>query len=483
MTETESTDLAIGSLQSKYADGALTPTDVVEIHLERVATGSDSVWITRRDPQQLRERATELETTVDPESVDWETWPLYGVPFAVKDNIDHGSTPTTAACPAYEYVPDEHATVVEQLLDAGAIMVGKTNLDQFATGLVGTRSPYGSTPNAIDPAYISGGSSSGSGVAVALGQVSFALGTDTAGSGRVPAALNGIVGLKPSRGLLSNDGVVPACKSLDCVAVFASTVRDALVVERVASGFDPVDEYSRERAADVDLSIEPVSEDLTIGIPHTGQLTFFGDSAAAECYDETVQWFDDRFQTRSVDIEPFIDAGRLLYQGPWVAERLAAIQDLLAEHPDALLPVTRSIVTRGRDFDAVDTYNAEYKLRRLARSARDHLAEVDVLITPTTGTTYTRAAVEERPVETNSNLGHYTNFVNLLDLAAVAVPAGRRPSGLPFGVTLFAAAFEDAKLASVADTYCRERDVRLGSTADAYAAVPEPETHSSDDEL
>jgi len=477
MSEGSTTDLAIGSLRQAYQTGARTLTEVVETHIERVRAGPSEAWISRVPVDRLRERA---ETLQSEDGIDWEEMPLYGTLFALKDNIDHAGTPTTAACPAFEYVPDDHATVVERLLDAGAIFVGKTNLDQFATGLVGTRSPYGETPNAIDPAYISGGSSAGSGVAVALGQVSFALGTDTAGSGRVPAALNGVVGLKPSRGVLSNDGVVPACKSLDCVAVFATTVQDALTVERVTAGFDSADEYSRRRADDLILKPGPMPSDLTVGVPRESQLEFFGDDAAAECFAATVSWLDERFDTRRLDIEPFVRAGQLLYQGPWVAERLAAIQGLLTEHPDALLPVTRRIITRGREFDAADAYNAEYKLRRLARTAHERLSTVDVLLTPTTGTTYTRADVAGRPVETNSNLGHYTNFVNLLDLAAVAVPAGRRPSGLPFGVTLFADSFTDATLATIADTYCHERDVSLGASGDSYADVPTttPSTHS-----
>jgi allophanate hydrolase len=481
MTGVETADLSIGSLRQAYARGELTPTDVVETHSARADDGPESVWISRRSPDRLRRRARDLEATADPTDVDWTDRPLYGIPFAVKDNIDHAGSPTTAGCPAYEYVPDDHATVVEKLLDAGAILVGKTNLDQFATGLVGTRSPYGETPNAIDPAYISGGSSAGSGVAVALGQVSFALGTDTAGSGRVPAALNGIVGVKPTRGLLSTDGVVPACKSLDCVAVFAATVRDALLVEGVAAGFDPADEYSRERADELPLAPGSVPEPLRVGVPRSEQLEFFGDDAAADCYEATVAWLDDRFSTQPIDLDPFISAGRLLYQGPWVAERLAAIQPLLSDHPDSLLPITREIITRGRDFDAVDAYNAEYKLRRLARRARANLSAVDVVVTPTTGTTYTREAVAAAPVETNSDLGYYTNFVNLLDLAAVAVPAGRRPTGQPFGVTLFADAFTDATLAAVAETYCRERNVRIGAGGDPYADVPTPAVAPDDD--
>lgn len=475
----EANKLSIGTLQQKYASGEITPTEVIETHIKRADEGPDSVWITRREPSTLRERTQRLESETDPTAVDWDSKPLYGIPFAVKDNINHAGMPTTAACPAYKFVPDEHATVVNKLLDAGAILVGKTNMDQFATGLVGTRSPYGETPNAIDSAYISGGSSSGSGVAVALGQVSFALGTDTAGSGRVPAALNGIIGIKPSRGLLSNTGVVPACKSLDCVAIFATTVTDALLIEQITAGFDPSDEYSRQRADDVAITLESVPDDLTVGIPKTNQLEFCDDTDATKCYEATVEWFDNRFSTKSVDIQSFIDAGQLLYQGPWVAERLAAIQELLSEHPDGLLPITREIITRGREFDAVDTYNAEYKLKRLKRKAQSCLSKVDVLMTPTTPTTYHRASVAESPIKTNSNLGYYTNFVNLLDLAAIAVPAGRLPSNLPFGVTLFAKAFSDSRLASVAESYCRDRSVRIGAAEDAYDTIPHAKLNSN----
>lgn len=471
MGETGIADLTIDSLRSGYNSGEVTPSDVIESHIDRADDGPQNAWITRVTPARLYERAENLESETDPTNVDWSDQPLYGVPFAVKDNIDYEGLPTTAACPEYRYTPTEHATVIEKLVNAGGILVGKTNLDQFATGLVGTRSPYGETPNAIDPSYISGGSSAGSGVAVALGQVTFALGTDTAGSGRVPAALNGVIGLKPSRGVISNHGVVPACKSLDCVSIFGATVEDALTVERIAAGFDPADEYSRPTADELDLTLGSKPEGLTVGVPRQEQLTFFGDDAAASCFASTVEWFGDHYETERVDIGPFIGAGRLLYQGPWVAERLAAIQSLLTDHPDALLPITRSIITRGRDFDAVDTYNAQYKLRRLSRAAHERLSDVSVLVTPTTGTIYTRTAVADDPIETNSNLGYYTNFVNLLNLAAVAVPGGRRANGMPFGITIFSEKFTDATLATIAETYCEERDVRIGSDAVSYSEI------------
>lgn len=471
MGEPRITDLTISSLRRAYESGELTPSDVIELHVDRADDGPENAWITRVTPDELYERAENIESETDPTNVDWSDQPLYGVPFAIKDNIDSEGLPTTAACPAYQYTPTEHATVIRKLVDEGGILVGKTNLDQFATGLVGTRSPYGETPNAIDPSYISGGSSAGSGVVVALDQVTFALGTDTAGSGRVPAALNGVIGLKPSRGVISNHGVVPACKSLDCVSIFAATVEDALTVERIAAGFDPADEYSRPTADELDLTLGSKPEELTVGVPQRDQLTFFEDDAAAGCFASTVEWFGDHYETKRVDIEPFIEAGRLLYQGPWVAERLAAIQSLLADHPDALLPITRSIITRGREFDAVDTYNAQYKLRRLSRRAHGLLSDVDVLVTPTTGTIYTRKAVAENPIETNSNLGYYTNFVNLLDLAAVAVPGGRRPNGMPFGITVFSGTFSDSTLATIADMYCERRDVRIGANDTEYSKL------------
>jgi allophanate hydrolase len=468
MSESQQTVGSIDQLREAYTAGTRTPETVVEQHLDLVAEGPDEIWISRPEPERIRERAAALEESVAATAVDWETYPLYGVPFAVKDNIDHAESITTAGCPEYGYVADSHATVVRRLLDAGAIFVGKTNLDQFATGLVGTRSPYGSCPNAIDPDYISGGSSSGSGVSVALGQVTFALGTDTAGSGRVPAALNGVIGMKPSRGLLSNTGVVPACKSLDCVAIFANTCMDALRVERIAAGFDPADEYSRSVADDLSLVPDTVPTDTVIGVPASAQLEFFGDDTANNLFIETVNWVGEQFTTTRIDIEPFIEAGRLLYQGPWVAERLAAVQEFLSDHPDAMLQTTQEIITRGRNYSAVDTFTAEYKLRRLARDATEQLAGVTAIMTPTTGTTYTQDEVDDNPVDLNSNLGYYTNFMNLLDLSAIALPAGRYQSGLPLGVTLFADTFEDAILASIGEAYCRERSVAVGAASTPY---------------
>jgi len=464
-------DLSIGTLRDAYQSGERTPSAVIETVLDRVEPDDRNVWISRVADERLRERGEILDEKLAA-GPDFEAKPLFGIPFAVKDNIDAEELETTAACPAYAYEPDDDATVVERLREAGAILVGKTNMDQFATGLVGTRSPYGVCHNAIDEAYISGGSSAGSGVAVAAEQVSFALGTDTAGSGRVPAACNGIVGLKPSRGMLSNHGVVPACKTLDCVAVFAPTCRGALLVEQVAAGFDPADPYSRRETSTVDLSMPEPPESITVGVPRPDQLEFFGDSEASALFADAVDRIERTGATvERIDMQPFLDAGRLLYGGPWVAERLAAIRDLLATDPDALLPVTRSIITRGENFSAEDTFNAMYKLQRLRKEAMPTFDEVDFIATPTTGTIHTIEAVQADPVERNSELGEYTNFVNLLDLAAIAVPAGRRDSGLPFGITLFGQRFEDAQLAAVGEKLCEAADEPIGALARPYTQL------------
>lgn len=434
----------IPTLQAAYEAG-LSPRAVVETAIERAdADGALNVWIDRHDDAALARADALVEE-------DPDDYPLYGVPFAVKDNVDAAGHPTTAACPAYEYTPGDSATVVERLRNAGAILLGKTNMDQFATGLVGTRSPYGVCRNAHDLDLISGGSSSGSGVAVARGQVTFALGTDTAGSGRVPAALNGVVGYKPTRGLVSTDGVVPACRTLDCVAVFATTVGDARRVGEVIVGHDPADPYSRPAADGVSLGGTP-PDAPTVGV--FADPTFFGDAEAEAVYDAALDRVRDHGATvTTVPEAPFRETAELLYGGPWVAERYSAVADLIESDPDALLDVTREIIAEGADYSAVDTFESMYELRAHRRDAADALADVDCLLTPTTGTTYTVEAVADAPRETNSTLGHYTNYVNLLDLAAVAVPAGTRPDGAHLGVTLVGPADADGTLLALADRF------------------------------
>ena len=441
--------LQIGRLRTAFLGGELSATELIEWVLTRIAKWDDpALWIARTCDASLRRQAAELDAAAaaDPDLI--KRLPLFGTPFAVKDNIDVAGIPTTAACPAFAYTPSETASVVKLLLSAGAVLVGKTNLDQFATGLVGTRSPYGVPRNPFDARYIPGGSSSGSAVAVAAGLVSFALGTDTAGSGRVPAAFNNIVGLKPTRGLLSTRGVVPACRSLDCVSVFALSAQDACAVLDVAACFDLHDPLAREASPTEFRSFGPKPR---FGVPLPGDLEFFGDREAGSLFAAAITKLEQVGGTRAkTAFAPFRDAGQLLYSGPWLAERLHATQALLDDDPDAILPVTRSIIEKGRHYSALDAYRAQYELARLKREADVAFRSFDVLLLPTSGTIYEKAAVAADPFRLNANLGLYTNFVNLLDLTAIAVPAGFRKNGLPFGISLIAPAFADRALLDLA---------------------------------
>jgi allophanate hydrolase len=398
------------------------------------------VWISMV-PRELR-----------PTAVDG---PLAGMTFAIKDNIDLAGVPTTAGCPAFAYQPERSAFVVERLIKAGAIPIGKTNLDQFATGLVGTRTPYGACSSVFDERYISGGSSSGSAIAVAQGLVDFSLGTDTAGSGRVPAAFNNLVGLKPTRGLLSTTGVVPACRSLDCVSIFAKDCDVARRVWNVARGFDPGDPFSRVTGPGQDAA-PWLGGAFRFGVPSEEYLEFFGDDEAAALYRKAVADLVGLGGERvEIDYSIFREAGALLYSGPWVAERLAVIRGFMETHADEMNPVVREIISGARRYSAVDAFEAEYELRELRRRSDGEWLKMDVMVLPTAGTIYTHEAVAAEPFKLNANLGYYTNFVNLLDLAAVAAPAGFRTNGLPFGVSFIGPAFSDDALLSLADSYHR----------------------------
>jgi len=448
--------LDLAALRQGYRSGALTPTAIVEGVLDRIAKrGDDKVWIHLLSRAELLAAARKLEVTGPAGK------PLYGVPFAIKDNIDLAAQPTTAACPAYAYTPKKSATVVQRLIDAGAIPIGKTNLDQFATGLNGTRSPYGAPGSALNPDYVSGGSSSGSAVAVAAGLVPLALGTDTAGSGRVPAGLNNIVGLKPTCGLLSTSGVVPACRSLDCVSIFALSADDAADVLASAKGFDGADPFSRDESPAV---LPSKVSGARFGIPRKKDLAFFGNAEGERLFEAMVGRIEALGgKIVDVDLTPFLETARLLYEGPWVAERYAAIRDFIEKEPEAVFPVTRQIIGAGIKPLAVDAFTAYYRLKALRRVTEAAWEAMDVLVTPTAGRHYTIAELLADPIRLNSNLGYYTNFMNLLDLAAIAIPAGFQNDGLPFGVTLAAPAFADAGLLALGDELHRAQNLTLGA--------------------
>lgn len=379
--------------------------------------------------------------------------PLYGVPFSVKDNIDVFGLPTTAACPSFSYYPEANAPVVERLCQAGAVVIGKTNMDQFATGLVGSRSPYGACSSVFNSAYISGGSSSGAAVSVASGLVAFALGTDTAGSGRVPAAFNNLVGLKPTRGLLSTRGVVPACRSLDCVSLFTHNVQDAAFLFAICSEFDPLDALSRRSPGSVTLGDGRVR----VGVPREQDLEFFGDSESQRLYAAALARASEMgWSLEHFDLQPFFEAAKLLYSGPWVAERLAGLESFLEDQPQDLNPVVAQILDGARRCSAADVFRGQERILALKRSVEPILSRFDALLLPTAPTHYTHAEIAVDPILFNSRLGTYTNFVNLLDLSALAIPAGFRPNGLPFGVTLLGPHFAEARLLELGSRFLNE---------------------------
>ncbi|MEA1618256.1 allophanate hydrolase [Erythrobacter sp. T5W1-R] len=442
--------LSAAAIAAAVACGATSAESVMAETLARIEAYDavqPQVWISRAEPQALLAEARAIDDRI----AAGEQLPLAGVPYAAKDNIDVPGMATTAACPAFAYEPAADAGVIARLRAAGAICVGKTNLDQFATGLVGTRSPYGIPRNAYNRAYVSGGSSSGSAVAVAAGLVAFALGTDTAGSGRVPAAFQHLVGLKPSKGRWSTRGLVPACRSIDCITVFTDKVSDARLVDGVAAGFDAGDPYSKPLA---DTPLAP----RRIGVPLPHQRVFFGDTQAEYFYDRVLHTLSQSAELVAIDIAPLLEAAQLLYGGPWVAERTAAAERLLLGNPEAIDPTVRSIIAPGLDMRAVDLWNGIYRLAALQRHADTMWQDIDALAFPTTGTTYRVAELLAEPVALNSNLGRYTNFVNLLDMAAIAVPAGTRENGTGFGITLIGPAATDIALMDLAETFLAAAD-------------------------
>jgi allophanate hydrolase len=454
--------LDLTRLKQSFERRELSASALIEEIIARLdAAGDDKVWISRAPDESLRARAAALDARRAADPAALRQLPLFGVPFAVKDNIDAAGFETTAACPAFAYRPETSAPAVERLLEAGALLIGKTNLDQFATGLVGTRSPYGTPRNPFGEAYIPGGSSSGSAVAVATGLVSFALGTDTAGSGRVPAAFNNIVGLKPSRGVVSARGVVPACRSLDCVSIFALTAEDAERVLALCAGYDAADPYARPMPAAPQSFARP----FRFAVPPASDREFFGDAESPRLFEQALLALAALGGTAvAADFAPFRAAGALLYGGPWVAERLEASEELLRVDPEALLPVTRKIIAGGSAYRAVDTFRAQHRLAELRRETEALWRRAQLLVVPTAPTIYTRAEIEADPIGRNAHLGHYTSFANLLDLAAIAVPAAFRGDGLPFGITFLAPAFNDIALCGLAQDFQRRVALPLGAT-------------------
>lgn len=430
--------------QAAYERGR-EPSELLESLIAELRS-DDRAFISQLDADGLRVQVADLAARLSDAGGDRDRLPLYGVPFVVKDNIDAVGFDTTAGCPAFAYTPEQDSHAVARLRDAGAILIAKANLDQFATGLVGTRSPYGAVPNSFDAHRISGGSSSGSASAVARGLVPFALGTDTAGSGRVPAGLNNIIGLKGTCGAISTWGVVPACRSLDCVTVFALTLPDAGTVFDIAAGYDEQDPYSRRAPVAHSRGVPPRPR---LGVPADPH--WFGDLKQAMAWEQALSdWRNLPVELVPMDFSVFREMAALLYEGPWVAERYAAIETFLETHPDDVNPVVKGIIEKARNFSAKDGFRGEYRRMALRRKIEQAMETIDALLVPTTPTFPTIKGVAADPVTRNSELGTYTNFVNLLDMCALSVPAGFRADGLPFGVTLIGRAWQDRALQSLA---------------------------------
>jgi allophanate hydrolase len=440
-------DLSLASLRAAYRAGDCTPRQLMAALQQRALAANPEfhLYITLLDEAQIEPYLAALDER-DPASL-----PLYGVPFAIKDNIDLAGVPTTAACPAYAYTPAHSATAVQRLIDLGAIPTGKTNLDQLATGLNGLRSPYGECRNSVLPEYPSGGSSSGSSLAVALKLASFSLGTDTAGSGRVPAALNGLVGVKPTRGIVSTTGVVPCCRSLDCISIFSRSSGDVAELLALMAQFDEQQPYSRRNPAWNAAPLTAAPSSFRFGVPRKSDLPWYGceeGPALFDCARASLEGIGG--VAVEIDLQPFLEAATLLYAPPGAAERYAAFGTLIEQQPDAVLPVIRDVVMPGATASAVDRIRAAERSQELKRICDQTLADLDLVLTPTVPRAYTREQIRAEPVLRNSELGTYTNFMNLLDYAAIAVPTGTLRNTLPWGVTLFGRAFTDQYLLSIA---------------------------------
>lgn len=464
-------NLSIQVLQDAYRGGDFTPRELIgQLSGQARRQSEYNAWIYLLDEAELEPYLCALEAQ-SPQSL-----PLYGVPFAIKDNIDLAQIPTTAACPDFAYTPEESAAVVSVLIGAGAVPIGKTNLDQFATGLVGTRSPYGEGKNSFNTDYISGGSSAGSAIATALGQVSFALGTDTAGSGRVPAVLNNLIGHKPTKGLLSTRGVVPACRTLDCVSIFALSCGDAATIMDVAACYDAEEPYARPNAFYNRQRYFGITDagKFRFGIP--AELDFGDDPETRSLFEDSVQRLEALGgKAITLEFEPFLETARLLYEGPWVSERWLATRDV---DKASMLPVINEIIAGAEGKTAADAFAAQYRLAALKRQCDALLEGLAFVLTPTCPRFYTRTEMAEQPIVNNSRLGTYTNFVNLLDYSAAAIPVGFTDCGVPWGVTLFNDAFQDINLLSYADLLHRDCQLPLGATGHKPPPAASPATTS-----
>lgn len=450
-------NLSLASIRAAYEAKEITPKELIySLRAAAIAQSDYNAWITVLDESQLDVFLTALEGKTPSDL------PLFGVPFAIKDNIDLAGIPTTAACPGFEYTPETSSFLIEQLIAAGAVPLGKTNLDQFATGLVGVRSPYGEGKNVFNKDYISGGSSAGSAIATALGQVSFALGTDTAGSGRIPAALNNLIGHKPSKGLLSNSGLVPACRTLDCISIFALNTDDAAAILDIAATYDVNDAYARKNtpANKSRYYFDEMTEHFKFAVPK--QLDFDGNVECEALFHKSVATLKSLGgEAVEINFEPFLSAAKLLYEGPWVAERWIATKDVARED---MLDVIRTIVSSAEGTTAADLFSAQYKLQALKVQCDLLMEGFDFVLIPTSPSFYTRAQLSEKPIELNSKMGTYTNFVNLLDYAATAVPVGRTECGVHWGVTLFSHAMKDIQLLSYAGALHKASMKKQGAT-------------------
>lgn len=444
----------IPSLLKRYRSGQSSPPQIIRMVYERIRQyGDPAIWITLASLEDSLKQAESITGQTD--------LPLYGIPFAIKDNIDWIGAPTTAGCPRYTYFPDHSAPVVERLIAAGAIAIGKTNLDQFATGLVGTRTPYGICRNPFHADYIPGGSSSGSACAVSAGLVSFALGTDTAGSGRVPAAFTNIVGFKPSCGRISTRGLVPAVRTLDCVSIFTLTGEEAAEVLAVAGQFDPLDPFAKP----IPVYELPSLNQLRVGVPYPHQLNFFNNSDAETNYATALNVLKDRGATfHEFDFDPFHATALMLYEGAWVAERTAAVGEFINTQSEGETnSIVRSIINGGHGYRAIDAFQDYYRLMEYRRQAQSTWGLVDILALPTTGTIYTVKDIANHPLELNRNLGRYTNFVNLMDLSAVSVPSGFQANGLPTGITFMAQSGYDEALCKLSQEFQQMMNLPVGA--------------------